>query len=154
MLNRHAMIIFPKIFKCAIYSVFPFLNRFQGKSASSFEKSALIEGVACLRVYCTGTEADKGSGCWNVLSGFDWRGIKRLRLKTQQPFRVRFRFDGIRPKVSVFCFQCMSGESSSLRNLWHLVMRTLMACVTRTSGGKMPVDSTVTVKEKKIDSPF
>ena len=39
---------------------------------------------------------------------------------------------------------------SSLRNLEHLVMRTLMASVTRTSGGSTPDDSTVT-REKKGD---
>ncbi|TNN55430.1 hypothetical protein EYF80_034380 [Liparis tanakae] len=36
-----------------------------------------------------------------------------------------------------------SVESSSLRNLWHLTMSTLMASVTRTSGVRMPVDSTM-----------
>lgn len=38
----------------------------------------------------------------------------------------------------------ISPESISLRNLWHLAMRILMASVTRTSGARMPVDSTET----------
>lgn len=42
----------------------------------------------------------------------------------------------------------ISVASSSLRNLWHLLMRTLTASVKRTSGAKMPVDSTVTVWEE------
>lgn len=45
-------------------------------------------------------------------------------------------------------------ESSSLRNLWHLFMRTLMASVTRTSGGRTPVDSTVTGRKRSIKIPI
>ena len=52
---------------------------------------------------------------------------------------------------AIISLHVLSVVSSSLRNLWHLAMRTLMASVTRTSGGRMPVDSTVTVRgEKKI----
>lgn len=42
----------------------------------------------------------------------------------------------------------ISPESISLRNLWHLAMRILMASVTRTSGARMPVDSTETGGEE------
>lgn len=40
-------------------------------------------------------------------------------------------------------------ESSSDRNFWHFAMSTLTASLTKTSGGKIPVDSTETEKEEQ-----
>lgn len=40
--------------------------------------------------------------------------------------------------------------SSSFRNLLHFVIRTFMASDTNTSGGRIPVDSTETLKIKKL----